>query len=283
MATPTGQRQREFEFTDEHFHCIIELVRQHAGIKLSEAKRDMAYSRLVRRLRELQLDSFDVYCRMLREDPGDELIQFTNAITTNLTAFFRENHHFDHLAQTLLPALLREKAGRRQIRIWSAGCSTGEEPYSIAMVAREVVPQRAGWEVKISATDLDSNVLATAGSGVYPMERVETLPQARLRRWFLRGKGGNHGRVKVRPELRELIEFGQLNLLREWPFREPFDIIFCRNVVIYFDKPTQRRLFDRYADILAPGGHLFIGHSESLFKVSERFELLGNTIYRKIR
>jgi len=169
----------------------------------------------------------------------------------------------------------------RRLRCWSAGCSTGEEPYSIAMVLRETLPEQ-GWDTRILATDLDSDVVAKAQRGVYAQERVNGISPERLRRWFLRGKGNNDGMVQVRPPLRELIAFRQLNLMHEWPISGPLDFIFCRNVVIYFDKPTQKVLFDRYAELLPVGGHLFIGHSESLFKVSDRFKLIGKTIYRKV-
>lgn len=207
-------------------------------------------------------------------------MQFVNAITTNLTAFFREVHHFDYLATTLLPALLQDKV-RRRLRLWSAGCSTGEEPYSLAMVVRETLPASVGWDTKILATDIDSNVLATARLGVYSTERASGLSPQHLQRWFRRGTGANAGLMRVVPALQELITFRQLNLMHDWPLRGPFDIIFCRNVAIYFDKATQRRLFDRFADQLDRQGYLFVGHSESLSAITERFELLGKTIYRK--
>lgn len=276
-------REREFGFSSKDFETIRRLVGEHTGIKLSESKQDMVYSRLARRLRQLGLNSFSDYCALLEgdseRDGADELVQLVNAITTNLTSFFREPHHFDFVAEKLLPQLLATRPAKR-LRIWSAGCSTGEEAYSLAMVIREQVP--ADWDVRILATDLDSNVLDRGRAGVYPEERVAQLPRSRLRRWFLKGTGEKSGFVRVRPELTELVTFRQLNLLQPWPFHGPFDLIFCRNVVIYFDKATQRKLFARYADLLADDGHLFIGHSESLFKVSDRFQSLGNTIYRKI-
>lgn len=272
----------EFEFSDQDFQRIRQIINEVAGISLADSKRELVYSRLSRRLRHLGLRRFEEYCRLL-ETGGDsaELGEFVNALTTNLTAFFREPHHFEFLAEDLLPALTRERAfGNRRFRIWSAGCSTGEEPYSIAMVLRELLPA-VGWDVKILATDLDSNVLATAERGVYEWDRVKGLSETRLRRWFLRGRGAQEGRVQVVPALREMITFRRLNLMEEWPMRGVFDIVFCRNVVIYFDKPTQRVLFERFADILVEQGHLFVGHSESLFKVTERFAPLGKTIYRR--
>ena len=272
---------RDFVFTERDFRFIQRLIGESTGIVLSEAKRDMVYGRLSRRLRQLNLSSFADYCRLLEEGDEAELVQFVNAITTNLTSFFRENHHFDYLGGTVLPKLFSEKRDRR-IRIWSAGCSTGEEPYSLAMVVKESMPARGEWDIKILATDLDSEVLQRAKCGEYGIERVESIPKPRLRRWFRRGRGVNEGIVKVSPELQQLISFKQLNLMSAWPMKGKFDIIFCRNVVIYFDKPTQRVLFDRYADLIQDRGHLFVGHSESLHSVTDRFELIGKTVYRKL-
>lgn len=274
-------RKREFSFTDRDFQSIQSLVGRHTGITLSEAKQDMVYSRLARRLRALNISNFRDYCEMLEEDPGEELSQFTNAITTNLTSFFRENHHFEYLKNTLLPDLIKKNSHSRRIRIWSAGCSTGEEPYSLAMTVKEFVHNTDGWDIKILATDLDSNVLASARDGIYPIERIEDIDGKRCRRWFLKNKVNGSGTARVAAELQEMITFKQLNLMHEWPMRGPFDIIFCRNVVIYFDKPTQKILFSRYADILGNNAHLFVGHSETLHRVSDNFDLIGNTIYKK--
>ncbi len=273
----------EFEFADQDFQRIRRIINEIAGISLAEGKRELVYSRLSRRLRQLGLRRFDEYCRLLETGGEDnpELGEFVNALTTNLTSFFRESHHFGFLGKELLPALIRERSlSNRRIRIWSAGCSTGEEPYSIAMVVRETLPA-VGWDVKILATDLDSNVLATADRGVYDANRVKDLSEVRLRRWFQRGRDAQSGQVRVAPELRDLIVFRRLNLMLDWPMSGPFDVVFCRNVVIYFDKPTQRVLFERFADLLAERGHLFVGHSESLFKVTDRFVPLGKTIYRR--
>ena len=272
----------EFEFSDQDFQRVRRIINQVAGISLADSKRELVYSRLARRLRQRQLQRFGDYCDLLETgDDEAELREFVNALTTNLTSFFREPHHFEYLGAELLPALVRARSfGHRRIRIWSAGCSTGEEPYSIAMVIRETLPA-VGWDVKILATDLDSNVLATAERGVYEWNRVKDLPETRLRRWFQKGRNAQAGWVRAAPALRDLITFRQLNLMDDWPMRGPFDLIFCRNVVIYFDKPTQRVLFERFADLLIEQGHLFVGHSESLFKVTERFAPLGKTIYRK--
>ena len=242
----------------------------------------MVYRRVSGRLRELAIGSFKEYCEYLRTCDQAELEQFTNAVTTNLTSFFREQHHFDYLVASVFPEIVEQKgSGNRRLRIWSAGCSTGEEPYSIAITLKESFPDLQRWNARILATDLDSNVLATSRAGIYANERVEKLPRARLNRWFLKGRGENKQVVKIRPELQELITFKQLNLMQNWPMCGRFDVIFCRNVIIYFDKATQKVLIDRYADLLEDGGHLFLGHSESLFKVSDRFSLIGKTIYRK--
>ena len=277
------EKVRDFNFTDRDFEKVRNLVKSHTGISLSNAKKDMVYSRLSRRLRNLGIDKFSDYCNLVEGGDDAELIKFTNAITTNLTAFFREDHHFQYLAKTLVPELIRKNQLDRRIRIWSAGCSTGEEPYSLAMTMKESMPSNETWDLKILATDLDSDVLQKASNGVYSSDRINGLSNNRKKRWFLNGKGDNEGTVRVRPELQEIITFKQLNLLQEWPTKGPFDFIFCRNVVIYFDKDTQKVLFDRYANVLKNDAHLFIGHSESLFKVSDRFKLLGQTIYKKIK
>ena len=277
------EKVRDFDFTDRDFEKVRNLVKSHTGISLSDAKKDMVYSRLSRRLRSLGIERFTDYCSLVEGGDDAELVKFTNAITTNLTAFFREDHHFQYLAKTLVPALMKSNQQDRRIRIWSAGCSTGEEPYSLAIAMKEAIPSSETWDVKILATDLDSDVLSSASNGVYSSDRINGLSSQRKKRWFLNGKGDNAGTVRVRPELQEIITFKQLNLLREWPTKGPFDFIFCRNVVIYFDKETQKVLFDRYANVLKNDAHLFIGHSESLFKVSDRFKLLGQTIYRKTK
>lgn len=274
--------EREFPFSDDDFDNIRQLVSRHTGISLSDAKRDMVYGRLARRLRSLGLDDFKQYCRLLEEgDSEDELGRFTNAVTTNLTAFFREPHHFDFLGRQLLPELVRRRAAERRLRIWSAGCSTGEEPYSIAMQLLENLPQRSGWDIKVLATDLDTNVLATARRGIYAQERLKNVDQRRQRRWFRRGRGDNAGLLQVKPELQQMITFKQLNLMLDWPMQGLFDIIFCRNVIIYFDKPTQSVLMERFSGQMADHGRLFLGHSETLYRVTERFKLMGQTIYEK--
>ena len=272
---------REFDFRQKHFDFLRELARSKAGIALTEAKRELVYGRIARRIRALRLTGFDAYCDLLQNRPDDELGNFINAITTNLTSFCREEHHFSVLREQLVPHWVRTRGPRPSVRIWSAGCSTGEEPYSIAMSLLEAWPPGRPRDIQISATDIDTAVLEHASSGVYDLERVQGQSLTRLQRWFQKGVGSNDQKARLQSEVRDLVSFKRVNLMDSWPLRGPFDVIFCRNVVIYFDKPTQRRLFDRFADILAPDGHLIIGHSETLYGVSERFELIGRTIYRK--
>lgn len=268
---------REFPMSIANFETIKRIAMEWTGISLSDHKRNMIYGRLSRRLRALGLSDFNQYCNLLEASPAAEKTEFINSITTNLTAFFREIHHFEYLASTVIPSLMRANAASRKIRIWSAGCSTGEEPYSIAMVFNSFSALK-GWDVKILATDLDSNVVAKGASAVYPVDRAEGVPD-KYRQFFKRDKTTNN--VQIKDSVRELIRFRQLNLLHEWPMRGSFDIIFCRNVVIYFDLPTQKKLFNRYADMLVDNGHLFIGHSENLYKVTDRFNSIGRTIYQK--
>jgi len=271
--------EREFEFTKHDFDLLRQLVNKYTGINLSEHKQEMLYSRLSRRLRALKLTSFSQYYKFLKSDGGEELIQFVNAVTTNLTAFFREPHHFELMEKILLPYLLEKKRASRRLRLWSAGCASGEEAYSMAMVVKEVVP--ADWDVKILATDLDSSVLAKGMKGVYEEERVNGISLERLHHWFKKGTGLQTGKVQVAPELQSLITFKHLNLIHQWPMRGPFDMIFCRNVVIYFDKATQKVLFERFANLLEKDSYLLIGHSENLFQLSTRFRLLQQTVYVK--
>jgi chemotaxis protein methyltransferase CheR len=265
-------------FTEEDFTAIAAMVRKASGIMLGPTKRDLVYGRLRRRLRALSLSSFADYRKVLEAEGGaEERVRMINAVTTNLTGFFREKHHFEHLARQVLPALSRQD---RRLRIWSAGCSSGEEPYSLALTLLGTMPDLANWDARILATDIDTSMVATAAAGRYPAERLAPVPE-KLRGDHLLPR--EEGQVEMGPAAKALITFRPLNLLGPWPMRGPFQVILCRNVVIYFDKPTQRELFDRYAEMLAPGGHLYVGHSESLFKVSERFQHLGRTIYRKLR
>ena len=267
---------REYEFTERDFSQVRKLIYEHAGISLSENKQDMVYSRLSRRLREKGLSRFAEYLELLETADAEEWQAFTNALTTNLTSFYRESHHFPILAEHLA---LRRRAGGEPLTVWCCAASTGEEPYTIAMTAIEALKDSAP-NVRILATDLDTNVLAKADAGVYDIERIEALTPERTKRFFLRGKGANAGVVKVRPELRKLITFRQQNLLdAKWPVRGPFDVIMCRNVMIYFDKETQRQILEKFAPLLRADGLLFAGHSESFFHSAHLFKLRGKTVY----
>lgn len=276
----TSVYERDFIFSEKDFKYIRDLINDHTGIVLAEHKVDMVYGRLSRRLRELNLESFDTYLSTLESDE-QELIHFVNALTTNLTSFFREKHHFEFLASKLLPQIMKNK-GSKRLRIWSAGCSSGEEPYTIAMTVRSIIPVNSGWDVKILATDLDSNMVKKGSDGIYTEDRVTGLSEQQMKKWVKKGKGDTNGMVKMDDQLREMISFKQLNLMHEWPMKGPFDLIFCRNVLIYFNKDTQSMLFDRYADMLVDDGHLMIGHSESMYKICDRFKLLGQTIYKRL-
>jgi len=264
---------KAFAFTAHDFARVRELIYRKAGIALSESKQEMVYSRLARRLRAKGLDSFQVYLDALESGRDEtEWEAFTNALTTNLTAFFREGHHFPILAEHV-------KRARAPLSIWCAASSTGEEPYSIAMTLCETFNSLTP-PASIVATDIDTKVLDAASNGVYAFERVEKLSRERLQRFFLKGKGERSGFVRVRPELQRLVEFRPLNLLgTNWPVKGPFDAIFCRNVMIYFDKPTQSRILSRFVPLMKPDGLLFAGHSENFVYASDDFALRGKTVY----
>jgi chemotaxis protein methyltransferase CheR len=273
-------RLREFEFGNEDFEALRTLVKQVTGISLSDQKRELVYGRLTRRLRALNLKTFRDYRNLLASD-SDELVQFCNAITTNLTAFFREPHHFDHLRDEVLKPLAASTSGLRRFRIWSAACSTGEEPYTLAMTVLESLPDLGRWDLKILATDLDSDVLAKASRGVYLADRLRTLSGERRQKFFSPVAGAKEPSFQVSPALSRLITYKQLNLMHPLPMKGPLDVIVCRNVLIYFDKDTQRDLVSRMARLQRPGDLLYLGHSESLFKVSNDYTLIGRTIYRR--
>lgn len=268
---------RDFVFTGRDFERVRKLIYGKAGIALADSKEEMVYSRIARRLRALRLDSFKSYLDAL-ESGGteDEWQEFTNALTTNLTSFFREAHHFDAL-RDFLAKLPRGK----QARIWCAAASTGEEPYSLAITACEAYGTLTP-PVAILATDIDTNVLATAERGVYPLDRVDKLSKERKRKFFLKGTGPSAGQCRAVEPLRKLLTFRQLNLLDpRYPMKGPFDAIFCRNVMIYFDKPTQLAVLKRMVPLLAKDGLFFAGHSESFFHASDLIRSVGRTIYRR--
>jgi chemotaxis protein methyltransferase CheR len=269
---------REFEYRREDFDAIRHLVRESTGISLSDSKQELVYSRLSRRLRALRLASFREYRELIASGNEAELVHFRNAITTNLTSFFRESHHFDYLRDQVLRPMLADRAHPRRLRIWSAGCSTGEEPYSIAMALCETMPDRRGWDVRILATDIDCSVVAAGERGRYGPDRVQGLSTQRLQSFFTPTGDGGH---VVKPELRALVTFRQLNLLGPMPMRGPFDVIFCRNVIIYFDKETKRSLFPRIAPLQRQGDVLCLGHAESLNGITDDYRLIGRTLYRR--
>ncbi|TWG84121.1 chemotaxis protein methyltransferase CheR [Cupriavidus gilardii J11] len=262
---------RDFLLTERDFDKIRALIHRRAGISLGAHKREMVYSRLARRLRTLQLADFASYLAMLEADANSaEWEFFTNALTTNLTSFFREAHHFPLLAE-------HAKRIGRPYSVWCAAASTGEEPYSIAITLAEALGDRAS---TVLATDIDTQVLAKARAGIYSAEQVARLSQERLKRFFLKGSGAHAGMVKVKPDLASTISFEPLNLLApDWGIRERFDAIFCRNVMIYFDKPTQGRILERFVPLLKPHGLLFAGHSENFSYVTRAFQLRGQTVY----
>lgn len=264
---------KEFSFSEQDFDRVRQLIYRRAGISLADSKHEMVYSRLARRLRATGMASFTQYLDSLEKDSSqDEWEAFTNALTTNLTSFFREEHHF--------PILIDHVKNRRdEVTIWCSASSTGEEPYSIAMSLCEAfgtLKPRA----KIIATDIDTNVLNVAEKGIYNMERIEKMSQERVKKFFLRGKGAQSGLVRVRPELRDMISFRQLNLLEErWDLPGEFDAIFCRNVMIYFDKQTQGKILRKFKPLLKSDGLLFAGHSENFLYVTDDFKLRGKTVY----
>jgi len=275
MANAVETREREFHFTDADFERVRKLIYKHAGISLAPIKRDMVYSRLARRLRALGIASFGEYLAHLEANDDTERETFVNSLTTNLTSFFREAHHFDILLRHL------HTVTHRPIRIWCSAASTGEEPYTLAMTACEAFDTLTP-PVSIVASDIDTNVLAAAERGVYPMERVEKLSRERLRRFFLKGAGAQAGYARVRPELQRLLDFTRINLLdARLPLQGVFDVMFCRNVMIYFDKPTQYAILKKFVPLLRDDGLLFAGHSESFLHAADLFHSLGRTVYER--
>jgi chemotaxis protein methyltransferase CheR len=276
----------EMDITPKEFGLFRDLIYELTGITLSDAKRNLVCSRLQKRLRAHNLTRFtDYYHYLIAHLDTEERAAFINCITTNKTDFFREPHHFEFVTRTVIPQAIgrvQQGTGMRRLRIWHAGCSTGEEPYTLAMVLQEALNGNGHWDVRQLASDIDTDVLAHASRGIYARDRIDTIPPELLRRHFLRGKGDFADSVMVKPQLKAQITFRQINLLHPFPFgaQTRFDMIFCRNVVIYFDKATQRDLFARFAQCLRPGGYLFIGHSETLAGVSDQFQNIGATIYQ---
>jgi chemotaxis protein methyltransferase CheR len=268
-----------FSVSEAEFTVVCALIKRLSGIALSESKRELVQGRLSRRIRELGLTSCAEYLELLRSGDADEQVAFCNSLTTNLTSFFREAHHFKYLREQVLAPLAKLPCPGPRLRIWSAACSTGEEPYSIAMTVAETLQDWKSRDVRILATDIDSDVLQRARGGVYRSAQVTNLSPRRLATHFRRVDSDAH---EVSPDLAGLISFRRLNLMEPFPMRGPIDVIFCRNVVIYFDKETQRHLFARIAELQREEAILFIGHSETLFRVSADYALVGQTIYRRV-
>ena len=272
--------KREFEFNKRDFRFIADLVHRKTGIVLAEHKEDMVYARIARRLRNLKLTAFSDYCGLLESELGhEEMGNFVNAITTNLTSFFRESHHFQHLRDTVLKPLMTSSARDRKIRLWSAACSSGAEPYSMAMVCLDAIPDIAKWDFKILATDIDTGMLKKSQEGEYQESDVEHLPACYKK--FIE-PGSKPDTIRMSDALKKLISFKPLNLIEPWPFKGTFDAVFCRNVVIYFNKETQKVLFAQMARHVPDKGWLYIGHSETLHGISDAFELKGKTIYQRV-
>jgi chemotaxis protein methyltransferase CheR len=271
---------REFAFSDADFRSLVQLAREHAGIALSDSKRNLVYTRVSRRLRALGFTAFRQYRDYLAENAG-ELESFINAISTNLTKFFRESHHFDHFrSQVVKPFLSGARRGDGRFRVWSAGCSTGEEPYTIAAVLRHEIPNGSRHDMRILATDIDTDVLSRAARGIYPVGGFDSVPRT-YQDYFEPTSEGRGENLVASEALRSLIVFRRLNLMDPWPFHGKFDAIFCRNVMIYFDNPTKTALIDRFIQSIKPGGFLYIGHSESFHGAHAELELLGRTTYRR--
>jgi chemotaxis protein methyltransferase CheR len=270
-----GEPFRAFQFSDADFTRLQRMIYDLAGISLNDSKKAMAYSRLTKRIRALHVANFGEYLDLVERDTGEEKVKFINALTTNLTYFFREPHHFSMLTDHLLAYPKDEP-----LTIWSAACSTGEEPYSMAMSIIDAFGTDRP-PVKIIASDLDSDVLATAARGVYPMEKIDALDRATLKRFFLKGTGDQMGFARVRPQVQRMVEFRQVNLVDAyWNIEGPLAAIFCRNVMIYFNKQTQRSILERFVPLLQPDGLLFAGHSENFhYNARDMFNIRGKTVY----
>ncbi|GGE17895.1 chemotaxis protein methyltransferase [Aureimonas endophytica] len=274
----------EFLLTEADFDTIARILHEDAGILIPPSKTTLVYSRLAKRLRALGLGSFRDYCALIAGESGaGERMTMMAALTTNVTSFFRENHHFEHLRSHLLPPLLANAKRGGRVRIWSAGCSNGHEPYSIALTILSMMPDAAEYDVRVLASDIDPNVVAFGRAGIYDEDAIAAVPQELRRRWFseTRGGGGDTRRFEVDEALRTIVSFRELNLIGDWPMKGRFNAIFCRNVTIYFDQPTRERIWRRFCDYMEPGAWLYIGHSERLTGPCQTFlSYEGTTAYR---
>lgn len=290
MATTPHSRENspvpdgEFAFTWSDFRQIAAVVHAESGIVLAETKVNLVYSRLAKRLRLIGLRTFHEYCALIESDGGaDERQAMIAAMTTNVTRFFREPHHFEYLARVVLPSVTAAAKRGQRVRIWSAGCSSGEEPYSIALTLLDALPNIADYDVLVLATDLDPNMLRRGKTGEYAANQVDGVPSHLLGKWFEARKSDGKVIYSIAPRVRDLVRFKELNLLGNWPMKGQFDVIFCRNVMIYFDEPTQNEIWRRFATMLRPSGHLFIGHSERIATDHQPFDLVAQTAYRMVR
>lgn len=272
----------EFRLTDGDFRRIQELVFSRAGISIGDEKREFVYNRLARRLRALGLSSAREYLECLNDHAGAESVAFINSFTTNFTSFFRGEDQFRYLRNEVLPRLLHTRRAERRIRLWCAAAATGEEPYTIAMLMREAMPQIESWDVRLLATDIDTEVLAFAAQGEYDEARTASIPPELLNRWFVQSRVSGVCKWSASEELRSLITFKRLNLMEAWPMRGPFDVILCRNVMIYFTEETRTGLVERMQSLLAPSGHFFTGQSETLPTGITGFSRVGGAVYQKM-
>lgn len=277
----SGDATAEYPFTKSDFRQIADLIKETAGIDLAESKMALVYSRLAKRLRATNIDTFSDYCAFITSaDGADEFPNMMNALTTNVTRFFREPHHFEILKTKVLPGLMADAKKGRRVRIWSSACSSGEEPYSIALTLLSLFPDAASHDVKILATDIDSNILNIARRGVYKSPRLEAVSDDYRDRFFEPVNGGDND-WQVKDTVKSLISFKPLNLIKNWPISGKFDVVFCRNVVIYFDEPTQSELWQKFSTVMDPNGWLFIGHSERIAgPAAANFHSEGFTAYR---
>ncbi|WP_323772164.1 protein-glutamate O-methyltransferase [Antarctobacter sp.] len=275
---------RDIPFSDDDFRSIADLAQERFGLSLAESKKPLVYSRLARRLKSRQVQSFADYLALLkRTEEEDERLELISALTTNVTSFFRENHHFEILQKSLAHGLSDKVRAGGRLRIWSAGCSSGQEPFSIAMTVLTAIPEAHAKDVRILATDIDPKIVAKARAGIYSAEEAAGVPSALRKEWMATNDPGEKT-YGVAETLKSLVTFNELNLMNDWPFKGPFDAIFCRNVAIYFAPETQRRLWQRMSAMLTPGGLLFIGHSERVTGPAlENLEGVGITSYCKSR
>jgi len=270
--------------SDKEFKLFSDLVYDAIGINLGSTKKELVRTRLGKRLRALNIPTFMGYYKYVTGDNKEELTNLFDAISTNLTSFFREEKHFHFLSSKLLPDLAADKKmrGDKTIRVWSSACSSGEEPYSIAITMADYFRSERGWDIKILATDISTRVLDAAEKGVYRADRLKNVPPQALKTYFIKGRGDNEGSYTVNDHLRDMVYIRRINLLAQsWPFRRQFDFIFCRNVLIYFDKYTQTKVISRFFQYLQKGGYLFLGHAESLAGVDTPFEYVRPTVYLK--